>query len=120
MLRCLGWAQLLEWYQSSFLTSKEVNFHISFDPGHNTNPQGYTVKTSLSFPVVISEIIKVVPNVFLGVVLMEIAEAHRKVYIELEENVSSLVALPCISSHMNKTNDELYLLSSIVWVAKAC
>lgn len=34
--------------------------------------------------------LKVVPDVFLGVVLMEIAEAHKKVSNELEENVSSL------------------------------
>lgn len=33
---------------------------------------------------------KVIPLVFIGVVLMEIAEAHRKVHSELEENVSCL------------------------------
>ncbi len=39
-------------------------------------------------------ILKVVPDVFIGVVLMEIAEAHRKVHHELEENVSSFTLLP--------------------------
>lgn len=38
----------------------------------------------------ISTTIKAVPDVFLGVVLMEMAEVHRKVHIELEENVSTV------------------------------
>lgn len=36
----------------------------------------------------INEILKVAVVVFTGVVLMEIAEAHKKVLGELEENVS--------------------------------
>lgn len=38
----------------------------------------------------INEILKVAVVVFTGVVLMEIAEAHKKVLSELEENVSHL------------------------------
>lgn len=65
--------------------------------------------------------LKAVPDVFPGMVLMEIAEAHRKVHNELEENVSSLKVYLVIffftinsSKKKTKTNYELNLQTSII------
>lgn len=57
------------------------------DHGQNATGSYCAFRIILSFFILT---LKVVPDVFLGVVLMEIAEAHKKVHNELEENVSSL------------------------------
>lgn len=62
--------------------------------------------------------LKVVPDVFPGVVLMEIAEAHRKVHNELEENVSSFklclfAFFLTVDNKTTKTNYEMILQTSM-------
>lgn len=64
--------------------------------------------------------LKVVPHVFPGVVLMEIAEAHRKVHSELEENVSNLFfGNKQQLEQKTKNNYELNLQTSLSCVIKA-